>query len=100
MAEDSGAMLSIPFVTVTSAGGEHDDASYVAGFEMGNLAGYLATCRDANNITPRGREIHTENLLQADLIAMRYGYLLVKHSVQTDDGYTSILFADQPDVLL
>lgn len=62
--------LVMPFVTVTSKGGPHDDQSYTCGWEMGELDAELAHARSVR----KDRVIHTENESQADLIAMRYGY--------------------------
>jgi len=79
--------LIMPFVTVRSNGGPHDDSAYCAGFEMGMLDVHLSA------ITPWATEslwtIRSENRPQADLIAMRYGYRL---SVCSEtDGWSNIV---------
>jgi hypothetical protein len=61
--------MVMPFVTVTSKGGPHDDDAYVAGFEMGRLDSELEY-----TTWPLVRTIRTENVPQADLIAMRHGF--------------------------
>ena len=68
---DAEAVLVMPFVTVVSRSGPHDDASYTAGWEMGALDAEL----DRGRVVTRERVIHTANAAQADLIAMRHGYL-------------------------
>lgn len=81
--------LVMPFVTVSSKGGPHDDAAYTAGFEMGHL--------DADLITAKGlvalieRTIQTVNRPQADLIAMHRGWTAT--FTDTDvDGWTHAVF--------
>lgn len=68
--ETDGYGLVMPFVTVVSAGGPHDDESYTAGWEMGALDNRLAGSWDDVAAT-----IRTANRAQADLIAMRHGYI-------------------------
>ena len=60
--------LVMPFVTVASKGGPHDDQAYVAGYEMGLLAADLQYAPGEFE-----RTIRAENLPQADLIAMHHG---------------------------
>lgn len=67
--EYSYGML-MPFITVKSVGGQHDDESYVAGWEMGALDIQLSMLNAANATF----QIHTENGKQADLIAMKHGF--------------------------
>jgi hypothetical protein len=74
--------LVMPFVTVASKGGPHDDAAYVAGWEMGaldevlDLADGIAVSVD--------RTIRAENREQADLIAMKHGF---RAEFDTDDEH-------------
>ncbi len=65
--------LLMPFVTVVSANGPHDDAAYVAGFEMGALDARLELAALARAI-PTTTSIHADNRPQADLIAMKHGF--------------------------
>lgn len=68
--------LVMPFVSVQSVGGPHDDESYVAGWRMGSLDVTLE--RDK----PIGGVLHVQYSMpveeasreQADLIAMKHGY--------------------------
>lgn len=72
--------LLMPFLPVQSKGGPHDDAAFVAGWEMGHLDGLLQVAEAAqvplSDWVPEcGQNIHRENREQADLIAMRYGFV-------------------------
>lgn len=62
--------LVMPFVTVASRGGPHDDNSYAAGYEMGTLDTFLKECHPATH----SQNILTASKPQADLIAMHHGY--------------------------
>ncbi len=62
--------LVMPFVSVASKGGPHDDDSYASGWEMGALDSELAH----NDQPLLERVIQEPNTAQADLIAMRYGF--------------------------
>jgi hypothetical protein len=84
--------LVMPFVTVTSNGGPHDDESYVAGWAMGKLA---ADLEPADNVgKPRAvifmyhDVIRTDCVAQADRIAMKHGY--VASFTDLDDGWTDM----------
>jgi hypothetical protein len=68
--EDQAAELVMPFVTVTSRGGPHDDQSFTAGWQMGWLYCHL------EHVAPMfySDTIREECRDQADLIAMKYGY--------------------------
>jgi hypothetical protein len=68
--DEFGYDLVMPFLPVRSKGGPHDDDAYVAGYEMGLLDAQLS-----RSTFDQGRAIHGENREQADLIAMRHGYL-------------------------
>lgn len=68
--ESSEYALVLPFVTVKSKGGVHEDQAYTSGWEMGLLYGKLADAPHEMQIIT----IRTENLPQADLILMHYGY--------------------------
>lgn len=61
--------LVMPFVTVHSKGGPHEDNAYAAGWEMGVLDETLKA-------KPVFHEqiIRTDSTAQADLIAMKNGY--------------------------
>ena len=62
--------MEMPFVTVASKGGPHDDNAFVAGYEMGTLDRELLAAPRQHQVT-----IRTDNTAQADLIAMRNGYV-------------------------
>jgi len=64
--------LAVPFTVCASNGGPFEDGAYVAGYEMGLLAG------EFNFTTDPAIEqvIRTDNVTQADLLAMHYGWKL------------------------
>lgn len=77
--------LVMPFVTVKSKGGPHDDDSYAAGFEMGRLDADLKVAKTcAHSVIGM---IRSENRDQADLIAMKNGFILRV----TNDSFTGWL---------
>lgn len=91
-AEEPGFDLVMPFVTVASRGGPHDDASYAAGWEMGALDYELS-------ITARRkveRLIHAVNAPQVDLIAMKHGY---RCTVTEHDEEWSWLTLERPAIV-
>jgi len=73
--QESSYGLLMPFVTVQSKGGPHEDAAYVAGYEMGLLDARLSVLD--SYVTAAEFQIHSESAQQADLIAMRYGFKTV-----------------------
>ncbi len=74
--DDADYGMVLPFVTVASKGGPHEDQAYTAGWEMGRLdadLGQLAqiACGRSATLTVSMR---SDNRLQADLIAMHHGF--------------------------
>lgn len=63
--------MVMPFVVVESVGGPFDDAAFCAGWEMGQLDADL----DSPGIV-HTQPILTENRPQADLIAMKHGWVM------------------------
>lgn len=76
MSADGSYDLVMPFVTVASNGGIHDDDSYVAGWEMGVLDFRLGLARNAGLGLPCAT-VHVGNMPQVDLIAMKHELLVV-----------------------
>jgi hypothetical protein len=64
--------IALPFVTVTSKGGPHDDQAYTCGYEMGYLDATLDALNQSGTATSWSATIHRENLAQADLVGMQY----------------------------
>lgn len=86
--------LVMPLVTVTSAGGPHDDNAYTAGYEAGRLDGYLAVYA-ATGAVGFGFTItvRTDNVPQVDLIAMRHGFIAaLDEDADHVDGWTTLRF--------
>lgn len=71
MCDDDEYGLVMPFVTVASKGGPHDDRSYVAGYTMGLLDIYLKL-GEVDDPAP----IPSDCLPQADLLALKHGYTM------------------------
>lgn len=84
--EESQFDLVMPFVTVESKGGPHDDASYVAGYEMGLLDAALAARPERHEVT-----VHSVSALQADLLAMRHGFAVSVRESEVG-GWSSAVF--------
>lgn len=65
-----GYGLVMPFLSVRSKGGPHDDTAYAAGYAMGLLDAELG-----GSVFDQGRAVRVEDKAQADLIAMRHGFI-------------------------
>jgi hypothetical protein len=89
--DESTYGLVMPFVTCKSRGGPHDDASYVAGYEMGVLNRDLALTRFLGTL-PGVKQIHAENVPQADLIAMRNSYSMEVIPYEDCPDYVELKF--------
>lgn len=87
--------LVLPFVAVHSVGGPYDDLAYAAGWEMGALNVELRHVHPPSAVVM----VRAANGAQAELIAMRHGY--VAHQVPYDDHWTKVTLrlapADQLD---
>ncbi len=70
----------MPFVVCQSQGGPHADGPFVAGYECGYIDALLETTK----APVVERYVHSSNLRQLDLIAMRHGYT-VKAEPWEDD---------------
>lgn len=67
---DDDVELGVPLIPVASQGGPYDDDAYMAGWEMGALAVELEYTRPPL----LQRKVRRDNVRQADLLGMRYGY--------------------------
>lgn len=86
--EEPSYELVIPFVSLASKGGPHEDQAYVAGYEMGRLDAVLEHQRPP----VLDMTIRLDNRHQADLIAMHRGYAMrIVHDWGTD-GWLSATF--------
>ena len=75
-----GFSIDVPFVTVASVGGPHDDLSYVCGFEVARLdaeLGLLGTVDGDLAWTP-DMPYHRTNVPQIDLGAMGHGFTVTE----------------------
>lgn len=92
--------LFMPFTVVQSQGGPLDDQAFVIGYELGLLDSELQTLANVGcgGATPAGRHLHTLGVAQADLIAMRYGYVVDTTEGQSDEEWTWVEFRpENPD---
>lgn len=83
--------LVMPFVTVQSVGGPHDDNSYVAGYEMGSLDKVLTQRALQGAMTPFRSVLRADNRAQADLIAMQHGYAMSVNATE-DEHWIGVEF--------
>lgn len=83
--DEPGYEIVMPFVTVASKGGPHDDASYACGWEMGSLDRDLA-----GHPSRLVRTLHEVNRPQVDLLSMKHGYRMAV--VNTEDGWDQVTF--------
>jgi hypothetical protein len=84
--EEPAYELVMPFITVQSKGGPHEDDAYVSGYQMGQLDAILTIpyVQEHNTVT------HTENVKQADLIGLKHGFSM--EIVSEDDTWTTLKF--------
>ena len=66
--------LVMPFVCVQSEGGLYEDSAFAAGMQMGQLDQELRQLAPLDAL-PRSRYVPTPLVAQADLIAMKHGYI-------------------------
>lgn len=81
--------LVMPFVVCASKGGPYDDASFVAGFECGQIDRQLG--QEAPRRYAPDLPVHAGNVPQLDLIAMRNGYVVTFEDSMTE-GWVYAVF--------
>ena len=81
MSDEAEFGLLMPFVTTTSNGGPHDDESYVAGYEMGQLDARLAAAAHHKLGCPEV-VVQRKSLPQVELIAMRHGMVATEREME------------------
>lgn len=84
--DDETELDVLPFVSLVSNGGPHDDDSFTAGFEMGQLDVILGF----QWMQLHSTVIQTANVKQADLIAMHYDFKMEIEG--EEDNVTSVTF--------
>lgn len=87
MSDNTEQDQSLPFVTIKSKGGPHDDESYEAGYQMGQLDAILGI----PHIQVYGMAMLTANVKQADLIAMHHGFQM--EVISEADGVSNVEFS-------
>jgi hypothetical protein len=98
MSEEINFNVVTPFTNVVSRGGKFDDDSFYAGFEMGNLDFKLfqMSAIQAESICI---VILSDNLHQADIIAMKHGLVLAEKTFNDAGNLCSCRFARTNHVL-
>lgn len=86
-----GYELVMPFVSVKSNGGPFDDDAYVAGWRMGALDARLGGVGVLRSLW-REDVIRTEDVPQADLIAMKHQYRMEATPSADDEEWTVVRF--------
>lgn len=100
---DDAFGLVIPFVNVRSVGGIHDDASFSAGYECGQLTAYMEAVGRTNTVRLE-RWVRSSNVDQIDLAAMAHGFRIESREPWADepDEWTWVVLTnaavDDPDL--
>ena len=81
----------MPIVLAKSNGGPYDDAAVVAGMTCGALGQELAMTKALHTL-PHARYLDAPLIKQADLIAMRHGYVLKPGEVDEESGWQYVAF--------
>lgn len=90
-AEEGEYEMVMPIVLAKSNGGPYDDAAVVAGMTCGALEQELKMAAALNTL-PHERYIDAPLIKQADLIAMRHGYVLKPGEVDEASGWQHVAF--------
>lgn len=85
--------LVMPFVVCASKGGPFDDESFVAGYECGIFAEQLKS--RSPSVTSISTTVHSGNVPQLDLLAMREGWRMTAKESEVD-GWTYVTFDRSP----
>jgi hypothetical protein len=83
--------MVMPIILAKSNGGPYDDAAVVAGMTCGALQQEL-TMTKALHTLPHDRYIDAPLVKQADLIAMKHGYVLKPGEIDEASGWQAVEF--------
>jgi hypothetical protein len=83
--------MVMPIILAKSNGGPYDDAAVVAGMTCGALQQEL-TMTAALHTLPHDRYIDAPLVKQADLIAMKHGYVLKPGEIDEASGWQAVEF--------
>lgn len=89
MSEREDHTLLMPFVVCLTQGGTYDDDAYVAGYECGIIDATLGQSQPVMT----ERYVHSANMPQLDLIAMRHGYTTQAEPWDEDESWTHVLLS-------
>lgn len=83
--------MVMPIVLAKSNGGPYDDAAVVAGMTCGALRQELEMTAVLHTL-PHERYIDAPLVKQADLIAMKHGYVLKPGEIDEASGWQAVAF--------
>ena len=82
--------LVMPFVTVVSAGGPHDDDSFAAGWQAGEIDRSLSVAEPAV-VSVCFAVVRRDVVPQLELVGMRHGFPTL-HVTPTSDEWCTVTF--------
>lgn len=99
--EEQEMEIVLPFVVVESAGGEFQDAAFVAGFQAGEIDARLAQARLAGATSVKVLMVRRALLPQLELHGMRYGFAVLDatephHDLAGSDEWCDLTFSVVP----
>ncbi|MCI3279148.1 hypothetical protein [Streptomyces cylindrosporus] len=83
--------MVMPIILAKTNGGPYDDAAVVAGMTCGALDQELAMAKTLHTL-PRERYLDARLLEQADLIAMKHGYMMKRGDLDEASGWQEVTF--------
>jgi hypothetical protein len=87
--EDGGSVLEQPWVAVVSEGGTYDDESFAAGLVVGEIQERLRVGQAVGMTLSKPVQISKDLFEQVDLVAMRFGYVMLTSAAWDDPQYDS-----------
>jgi hypothetical protein len=92
-ADDGEDQLGLPLVLCRSRGGPFDDEAFRSGWRLGDIGSTLARL----GVSALAESIRPWERLQADLLAMAYGYTMTVEA-SSDPDWLSVTFTRMRDV--
>ena len=83
--------MVMPIILAKTNGGPYDDAAVVAGMTCGALDQELAIAKTIHTL-PHERYLDSPLLEQADLIAMKHGYMMKRGELDEASGWQHVTF--------
>lgn len=82
--DETGRDATMPLLLCRSTGGPYDDEAFMSGWRLGDIAATLGRA----DTSALAQSIRAHELLQADLIAMAYGYSMTAERGNASDWVT------------